>query len=69
MVEELKKRDATDITVFGGGIIPDEDVTELKALGVAEIFPPGTPLKEIVEWLRARFPEPAGRNPSPLPGG
>ena len=59
VIEELKKRDATDITVFGGGIIPDEDIAELKAVGVAEIFPPGTPLKDIVEWLRARFPEPA----------
>ena len=60
VIEELKKRDATDITVFGGGIIPDEDITELKALGVAEIFPPGTPLKDIVDWLRARFPGPGG---------
>ena len=59
VIEELRKRDATDIMVFGGGIIPDEDIAELKALGVAEIFPPGTPLKDIVEWLRARFPESA----------
>jgi len=57
VVQELKRRKATDIVVFGGGIIPDEDVTELKRLGVAEIFTPGTPLQEIVEWLRKRFPE------------
>jgi methylmalonyl-CoA mutase C-terminal domain/subunit len=57
VLAELEKRQATDIVVFGGGIIPDEDVTELKRLGVAEIFTPGTPLKEIVEWLRKRFPE------------
>jgi methylmalonyl-CoA mutase C-terminal domain/subunit len=57
VVEELRKRDATDIVVFGGGIIPDEDIVELKQLGVAEIFTPGTPLHDIVEWLRHRFPE------------
>jgi len=57
VVEELRKRDATDIVVFGGGIVPDEDIVELKQLGVAEIFTPGTPLHDIVEWLRHRFPE------------
>lgn len=57
VVEELRRRDATDIVVFGGGIIPDEDIAELKKLGVAELFTPGTPLQEIVDWLRARFPE------------
>ena len=57
VVEELRKRDATDIVVFGGGIIPDEDIAELKKLGVAELFTPGTPLQDIVEWLRNRFPE------------
>jgi methylmalonyl-CoA mutase C-terminal domain/subunit len=57
VLEELEKRQATDIVVFGGGIIPDEDVSELKRLGVAEIFTPGTPLQEIVDWLRKRFPD------------
>jgi methylmalonyl-CoA mutase C-terminal domain/subunit len=57
VVQELRKRDATDIVVFGGGIIPDEDIVELKQLGVAEIFTPGTPLHDIVDWLRHRFPE------------
>jgi len=57
VVEELRKRDATDIVVFGGGIIPDEDIAELKQLGVAELFTPGTPLQDIVEWLRRRFPD------------
>jgi methylmalonyl-CoA mutase C-terminal domain/subunit len=59
VVEELKRRDATDILVFGGGIIPDEDIVELKKIGVAAIFTPGTPLTQIVEWLRQRFPESA----------
>jgi methylmalonyl-CoA mutase C-terminal domain/subunit len=57
VLEELRQRHATDILVFGGGIIPDDDITELKSLGVAEIFPPGTPLQDIVDWVRARFPE------------
>ncbi|HVD01450.1 MAG TPA: cobalamin B12-binding domain-containing protein [Candidatus Dormibacteraeota bacterium] len=59
VVEELKKRGAEDVMVFGGGIIPEEDITELKRLGVAEIFPPGSPLQEIVDFLRAKFPEEA----------
>ena len=57
VIEELSKRDAKDIVVFGGGITPDEDIAELKGRGVAEIFTPGTPLDEIVGWLRQRFPE------------
>jgi methylmalonyl-CoA mutase, C-terminal domain len=57
VIDELKKREATDIIVFGGGIVPDEDITALKKAGVAEIFTPGTPLEEIVAWLRKRFPE------------
>jgi methylmalonyl-CoA mutase C-terminal domain/subunit len=65
VVEELKKRGATDITVFGGGIVPEEDIAELKQLGVAEIFTPGTPLQDIVDWLRERFPESA---PAPATG-
>lgn len=59
VVQELRRREATDIIVFGGGIIPDEDIAELKQQGVAELFTPGTPLQEIVEWLRRRFPESA----------
>jgi len=57
VVNELKKKNATDIIVFGGGIIPDDDIEELKKQGVAELFTPGTPLQEIVEWLRKRFPD------------
>ena len=57
VIEELERKQATDIVVFGGGIIPDEDIAELKKRGVAEIFTPGTPLEDIVEWLRRRFPE------------
>ena len=59
VVDELKKKGAEDIMVFGGGIIPEEDITELKRLGVAEIFPPGSTLQQIVDFLRERFPEEA----------
>jgi methylmalonyl-CoA mutase C-terminal domain/subunit len=57
VVAELKKRKATDIVVFGGGIIPDDDIVALKKQGVAEIFTPGTPLHTIVAWLKQKFPE------------
>ena len=57
VIEELKKKKATDIVVFGGGIIPDDDIAELKKQGVAELFTPGTPLQDIVSWLQKRFPE------------
>ena len=55
----IKERGMDDVVVFGGGIIPEEDITELKRLGVAEIFPPGSPLQEIVDFLREKFPEEA----------
>jgi len=55
LLQELRRRDAEDIVVFAGGIMPAADVAELKALGVAEVFTPGTPLAAITEWLRSRF--------------
>src|SRR2546427_12714352 len=57
VVDELKRRKATDIIGFGGGIIPDDDIAALKKRGVEEIFTPGTPLQDIVEWLGKRVPE------------
>lgn len=48
----LRDRGAGDITLFGGGIIPADDLSALKAMGVAEIFTPGTPTTEIVEWVK-----------------
>jgi methylmalonyl-CoA mutase C-terminal domain/subunit len=53
VLELLKERDADDIVVFGGGIIPDADIAELKQLGVAEIFTPGAATTEIVDWVRS----------------
>src|SRR5215472_15879272 len=51
VIELLREQDAADITVFGGGIIPDADIAELEAMGVAKIFTPGAPTQEIVEWV------------------
>jgi len=48
----LKERDADDIVVFGGGIIPDGDVPELTRIGVKKVFGPGTSMHEIVDWAR-----------------
>jgi methylmalonyl-CoA mutase, C-terminal domain len=55
VLQALRTRGADDIAVFGGGIIPDEDVAGLLAAGVAKIFTPGTPLAEIVEWVGANL--------------
>ncbi len=52
IIELLREQGADDIPVFGGGIIPEEDVVELKKAGIREIFTPGTPVKETVEWIR-----------------
>ena len=60
VMEVLKEKGAEDILVFGGGIIPDDDILELKKVGVAEIFTPGTPLEDIVTYLRKKFPEEVG---------
>ncbi len=53
VVELLRERDAADIIVFGGGIIPADDIPQLEALGVAKIFTPGATTMEIVDWVRA----------------
>ncbi len=53
VIEILRERGADDITVFGGGIIPAEDITELTRMGVARIFTPGTPTTAIVDWVES----------------
>ncbi len=53
VVELLRERGIDDIMVFGGGIIPDADIAPLKEAGLAEVFTPGAPLTEIVEWVQA----------------
>ncbi len=58
VLELLAERDATDIVVFGGGIIPADDIAELEKLGVAKIFTPGATTASIVEWVRANVATP-----------
>ena len=53
VIELLRERDAADIVVFGGGIVPDADIAPLKELGVAEVFTPGTTTTAIVDWVSA----------------
>jgi methylmalonyl-CoA mutase C-terminal domain/subunit len=52
VMDLLRERGGEDIMVFGGGIIPEDDAAQLKAMGVAEIFTPGTPIAEIVSFLQ-----------------
>ncbi|PZF92869.1 cobalamin B12-binding domain-containing protein [Micromonospora deserti] len=60
VLELLTERDARDIVVFGGGIIPDADIPELEKLGVAKIFTPGATTQSIVEWVRQNVAQPVG---------
>ena len=59
VVELLRERDASDIVVFGGGIIPEDDIPQLEAAGVAKVFTPGTPTYDIVDWVRSSVSQPA----------
>ena len=52
VIELLREKGADDIAVFGGGIIPAEDIQSLKALGVKELFTPGTPTQDIIRFVR-----------------
>jgi len=53
VLELLREQNATDIVVFGGGIIPDADIAQLEQMGVAKIFTPGAATTEIVDWVSA----------------
>jgi len=57
LMKLLEEKDARDIIVFGGGIIPKNDVEKLKEIGVKEIFLPGATTTEICEWVRANVAE------------
>jgi methylmalonyl-CoA mutase C-terminal domain/subunit len=59
VLELLREQNATDITVFGGGIIPDADIAELEAMGVAKIFTPGARTQQIVEWVNTALAQKA----------
>lgn len=52
IIDKLKQEGLGEIVVFGGGIVPDEDILELKKIGVAKIFTPGATMEEIVTWVR-----------------
>ena len=55
VIELLNEHQAQNILIFGGGIIPDEDISKLLKNGVAAIFQPGTPTSEIVEFLKQKI--------------
>ncbi len=59
VMELLRKKGMTDVTVVVGGIIPEVDVSSLKKAGIAEVFPPGTPTQDIVNFVRERISQKA----------
>jgi len=52
VIDALKQKGATDVVVFGGGIIPETDLERLKGAGVSGVFTPGTTLEQIITWVR-----------------
>jgi methylmalonyl-CoA mutase C-terminal domain/subunit len=57
VIDQLRARDVDDVLVFGGGIIPEADISKLEELGVAAIFTPGAPMATIADWLEAALDE------------
>jgi len=55
VIELLREQGAPDISVFGGGIVPDEDIQTLKQAGVKEIFTPGATTESVIAWVRANI--------------
>ena len=58
IMEELRKAGVDDVLVIAGGTIPAEDIPHIKELGIAEVFGPGTPLQDAVEFIRSHAPRP-----------
>ena len=54
IMELLKENDIKDIIVMGGGVIPEEDIPELKKIGIAEIFTPGTDTRDIIKFIKEK---------------
>jgi methylmalonyl-CoA mutase C-terminal domain/subunit len=52
----LREKNAADIKIFGGGVIPEDDIPGLKAAGISEVFTPGTSTEHIVKWVRDNIP-------------
>ena len=59
LIDLLAERDASDIVVFGGGIVPEEDIPVLEEMGVAKVFTPGASTGEITGWVAQHFGEAA----------
>ena len=57
IIKTLKDKGLEELVVFGGGIIPDEDISGLKKIGVKEIFGPGTTTTEMIEWINKNVPQ------------
>ena len=57
IMQLLKKKGMTDVVVFAGGIIPQEDVPALKKIGIKEVFGPGTPTSVLVDYLKKNVPK------------
>lgn len=57
VVESLRQKGAGDVVVFGGGIVPEDDIPKLEEAGLAAVFTPGTPLSRIVDWVEEHIPE------------
>ncbi len=55
VIELLREKGAGDIAVFGGGIIPDEDIADLKTAGVLELFTPGASTADVVTWVKSHI--------------
>jgi methylmalonyl-CoA mutase C-terminal domain/subunit len=53
VVRLLRKQGANDVIVFGGGVIPEEDIPFLKKEGIEAVFTPGTPIKEVIEFIES----------------
>jgi methylmalonyl-CoA mutase, C-terminal domain len=65
VIRLLKQQQATDIPVFAGGIIPAVDILHLKELGIKEVFPPGSKMKETIAFIRGLFPAEEGTSEHP----
>jgi methylmalonyl-CoA mutase C-terminal domain/subunit len=59
VLELLKEKQMEDVVVIVGGIVPEDDAARLKQIGVAEVFPPGSPLDGIAEFIRQAVPQAA----------
>jgi methylmalonyl-CoA mutase C-terminal domain/subunit len=55
VIDLLRQKGASDVAVFGGGIIPQDDVPKLKQAGVSEVFLPGSSTQAIIDWIRANI--------------